>query len=796
MNIEHILRQIRAFRDRLEGREATGEGEAAPYGRDMPPEEALEALNVAMEQLRVAEEELRRQNHELTTAHWALEEERRLYHDLFEHSPDAYLVTDLAGVIRDANQAATALLNVDKRFLVGKPLANFVVEGGRTAFRLEVNRLAQAPGTSQFDLVLKPRKGPPIDAEVSVRAEIDPHGAAIRLRWSLRDVTWRRRVEEQFRDLSATLERRVVERTVELEAELHAKERLLIEGYAAAEAANGSGQPMLELVQELDAIIWKVDAATGRFTFVSRGAEAILGYPASRWFDDPRFWVQRLHPDDREWAVKNRERKLLDGLDHEAEYRMLAADGRPVWFRESVRIFKDAEGRPRELRGLMVNISRRKKVERQFYAERSEMAARLEDMTYLQELSGRLSGTLELQPILEEILMGVMAVQGAEKGVLKLLDRERNELRLAVFIGLPPTVAQFLDRVPVVPGSGSCSRVVTEGGPLIIEDAKTDAADDHDREVARLGGFCGIYTTPLLNRRGEILGTIATYFDECHRPSERQVRLVELFARQAGDFIENARLYREVREASRTREAFLAMLGHELRNPLDSIVVAAKHLKTAGGLDPDGAESLAVIDRQARHLASLVGELMDASRISRGKVELRKSMVDLGDVVSRAVAAARPAIEARGHDLSVSLPEAPCLLEADADRLVQVLVNLLTNAAKFTDPGGRIALAASAEGGWVTIRVRDTGVGIAPEAMASIFDMFAQAGLPHRTSPGGLGIGLWLSRNLVELHGGRLTASSAGPGQGSTFVVSLPSHIAHPPPTSPTESETATLRPN
>ncbi len=650
----------------------------------------------------------------LRAAHWAIEEERRFYHNLFEHAPDGYLVTDLHGVIRDANQTAAALLDVDKRFLVGKPLATFVAEGARTAFRHEVHRLATSPGSSQIDLRLQPRKRPAIDAAVTVAADLDPQGAGIQLRWTIRDVTWRRRAEEQLRELNATLERRVAERTAELEAELQAKERLLIEAYAAAESADGLGQPLLELVQELDAIIWRIDATVDRFTFVSRGAEAMLGYPVSRWFDDPRFWVDHLHPDDREWAVKHRARKILDGLDHEAEYRMVAAAGRPVWFRESVRVLKDGEGRPRELRGLMVNISKRKKVERQFYAERSEMAARLEDMTYLQELSGRLSGTLELQPILEEILAGVMAVQGAEKGVLKLLDRERNELRLAVCTGLPPTVAQFLDRVPVVPKSGSCSRVVTEGGPRIIEDVATDAADDHDREIARLGGFRAIYTTPLLNRRGEVHGTIASYFDECHRPPERQVRLVELFARQAGDFIENARLYREVREASRSREVFLAMLAHELRNPLNSILTAAQLLKMSGDLGRDGAESLAIIDRQARLLASLIDDLMDASRIAQGKVELRKRPVDVADVVSRAVEAARPAIEARGHELSLALPEAPLRLEADPDRLVQVLINLLTNAAKYTEPGGRIALSASAEGGRVAIRVRDTGIGIAP----------------------------------------------------------------------------------
>jgi PAS domain S-box-containing protein len=229
----------------------------------------------------------------------------------------------------------------------------------------------------------------------------------------------------------------------------------------------------------------------------------------------------------------------------------------------------------------------------------------------------------------------------------------------------------------------------------------------------------------------------------------------------------------ERQEADRRKDEFLAMLAHELRNPLAAINGAALLF---GKLESEEELEWAkdVVIRQVKHLARLIDDLLDVSRISRGKIALRKEPIDLSPVIASAVEAVRPLMEERKHELSVLLANGGLRVEADPLRLEQILVNLLTNAAKYTDAGGRISLAARPEGADVVIQVRDTGVGIAPELMPRIFDLFAQGDRTMARSEGGLGIGLTLVQKLAEMHGGGVTAASEGPGKGSEFTVRLP----------------------
>jgi CheY-like chemotaxis protein len=182
----------------------------------------------------------------------------------------------------------------------------------------------------------------------------------------------------------------------------------------------------------------------------------------------------------------------------------------------------------------------------------------------------------------------------------------------------------------------------------------------------------------------------------------------------------------------------------------------------------------AMMDRQLGHMVRLIDDLLDVSRIERNKMELRRTRVLLAEAVSSAVETARPLIDAAGHELIVSLPGTPIYLDADLTRLAQVIGNLLTNSAKYTEHGGRIWLSAERQGGEVAVSVRDTGIGIPPESLGNIFDMFSQVDRSLERSTGGLGIGLALVKGLVEMHGGTVTAASAGPGKGSTFTVKLP----------------------
>ncbi|HYO12101.1 MAG TPA: PAS domain S-box protein [Thermoanaerobaculia bacterium] len=230
----------------------------------------------------------------------------------------------------------------------------------------------------------------------------------------------------------------------------------------------------------------------------------------------------------------------------------------------------------------------------------------------------------------------------------------------------------------------------------------------------------------------------------------------------------------ELAEADRRKDEFLAMLAHELRNPLAAISNAGLVLGERRGEDSRSAELLGVIGRQIRHLSRLVDDLLDVSRFTHGRIVLRKAAVELAPVVAGAVETARPLLEARGHSFSVSLPDEPLWLEADATRMEQVLANLLNNAAKFTEPGGQVGLSVEREGDDVLLRVRDTGVGIPPDLLPRIFDLFVQGERSLDRAHGGLGIGLTLVRSLVERHGGTVAAASEGPGRGSEITVRLP----------------------
>ncbi len=253
---------------------------------------------------------------------------------------------------------------------------------------------------------------------------------------------------------------------------------------------------------------------------------------------------------------------------------------------------------------------------------------------------------------------------------------------------------------------------------------------------------------------------------------------------------DNARLFGEAVEADHRKDEFLALLAHELRNPLAPLGNGLQVMRLAANDANVVAQARAMMERQLAHMVRLVDDLLDVSRISRNKMELRRSRVLLADAISSAVETARPAIDAGGHELTISLPAEPIYLDADLTRLAQVFGNLLTNSAKYTERGGRIWLTATPDDDHVTIAVQDTGIGIPANALPTLFDMFSQVERSLEHSAGGLGIGLALVKGLVEMHGGAVEAASAGPGKGSTFTVRLPVLGTGdlPPPTAATEA--------
>ncbi|HEX3178633.1 MAG TPA: ATP-binding protein [Methylomirabilota bacterium] len=238
---------------------------------------------------------------------------------------------------------------------------------------------------------------------------------------------------------------------------------------------------------------------------------------------------------------------------------------------------------------------------------------------------------------------------------------------------------------------------------------------------------------------------------------------------------------RDALEISRHKDDFLAMLAHELRNPLAPILSAMQVIRRHPDNEDVVQRAREVVERQVRHQARLLDDLLDVSRITRGRITLRKTAVDVRAAVAAAVEATRPMIDGRGHTLSVVVPDTPLSVQADPTRLTQIVTNLLDNAAKYTNPGGQIDVHAERDGNAVVLRVRDTGIGIPPDMQGRIFDLFTQVDAPIARTLGGLGLGLSLVRSLVELHGGSISVASEGRERGTEFTVRLPVGAADAP---------------
>ena len=320
-------------------------------------------------------------------------------------------------------------------------------------------------------------------------------------------------------------------------------------------------------------------------------------------------------------------------------------------------------------------------------------------------------------------------------------------------------------------GSVGIPLLIPEIGPADLARAAPDA--EVGRRLGTLG-FQSLMVVALRTRR-RMLGALALITATAERRyTPEDLSLAEDLGRRIALALDAAQLHLDVQLADRRKDEFLAMLAHELRNPLAPILTAVEVAREAELGDGRVRKAHDVVERQARHMARLVDDLLDVSRITRGKVELRRERVELSEMIHHAVQTSRPLIDQRGHSLSVDVPEEPLPLDADPARMEQVLTNLLNNAAKYTDPGGRISVRAERLGGEVRVAIADTGVGIPREMLHRVFEPFVQVKPELDRSRGGLGLGLTLVKMLVELHGGAVSARSDGPGQGSGFEVRLP----------------------
>ena len=389
--------------------------------------------------------------------------------------------------------------------------------------------------------------------------------------------------------------------------------------------------------------------------------------------------------------------------------------------------------------------------------------------------------------------LATVAVDGfADWCIIDLFDEEGRARRLARARRGSDELADEAERYPPA-GEVSPAHPTLRADAMepVVHHFDGDAASALGRSLEHARWLAAVAPRSVLGvplvARGRRLGVLTFLLTTTNRRFGRRDRAVgEELARMASTVIDNSILSRERNElylraeaareraeaANQAKDEFLAMLGHELRNPLSPILTAVQLLRLRGA--GDAARELTIIERQAEHLVRLVDDLLDVSRIARGKVALHKQPTDIAGVVANAVEIASPLFERKQHRLSVDVAREPLVVDGDAVRLSQVVANLLTNAARYTEQGGNVWLSARAEAGEVVVRVRDDGVGIAAELLPRIFDMFVQGARRNDRPEGGLGLGLTLVRSLVALHGGRVEARSDGLGRGSEFIVRLP----------------------
>ncbi len=575
-------------------------------------------------------------------------------------------------------------------------------------------------------------------------------GCKYRVRWSCRGISslWTRFFTRR------TIHRDAVEDLLEANSRIQEKYdevRKLASDLEAANRESVASRKQLELnaiqleaselkyrllAETVTDVIWTCDLRTLNFKYVSPSVERLLGYTPEETLGLKLEHL--LEPESHQIAMRVLEEELdrdaEDGLDpgrsRTLEVRQRNKEGGYVWVEATMTFMRDEARRPVEVLGVTRNISERK---------RAEEAQR--------ESDDRMRAVISTLPI------GVMVMDATGRTVLRNGTMERiwgGTISAPVF----PSSISDMDRyqgwwvatgMRLTAEDWACSRALTRGETSVSEII----------DIRRFDGTRGTIlnnATPLRDGNGRVNGAVVAIMD-----------ITEL-----------TRAQKALKEADRRKDEFLAMLAHELRNPLAAISSAIELLKLRGPADPMLNRTREAAVRQTAHMARLLDDLLDVSRVTQGKVTLNKRQIPLLSILESAIEASNPVMNARKHRLLVSYPREPMHVLGDQVRLSQAIGNLLQNSAKFSPPGGEVYLIVEPQDRQVRILVRDNGSGIEPELLPHVFDLFVQGNRSPDRSESGLGIGLTLVRSLVALHGGRVEAHSEGAGKGSEFRIWLP----------------------
>lgn len=482
-----------------------------------------------------------------------------------------------------------------------------------------------------------------------------------------------------------------------------------------------------------------------------------------------------VFPEDQEFVYEEFFPRVLREGRAEVEIRFRHfKTGATLWMVCNVFYIRDTNGEPVGFATVSHDITERKQAQQALAAANDRLAADLEAMTRLQAVGALFVREDGLPVVLDQIVETAMAIAGADRGHIQLVDTPSGSLRIVAQRGFGPAYVDFWHSAHVGPGPWGATMEWVKR--VIVEDVTRSLIFNDARELQEIlnAGVRAIHCTPLLSRGGRLFGVLSTHYGTPHWPDERALRLLDLLARQTADIIERAQTETALKEADLRKNEFIAMLGHELRNPLAPIRNAAHLIRKFAPPNPRMQWAQEVINRQVDHLTRLVDDLLDVSRIVQGKLKLQKTPVDLTALLHQTMEATKPQLDARRHLLTAALPKYPLWFEADPVRLTQMVSNLLDNANKYTPAGGRIWLGVDHTGNEVAISVRDNGEGIPSALLPHLFDVFTQSERTLDRAQGGLGLGLTIVQKIAELHGGRVEVKSEGPGKGSEFIVRLP----------------------
>jgi PAS domain S-box-containing protein len=553
----------------------------------------------------------------------------------------------------------------------------------------------------------------------------------------------------------------------------------------AETALRESEERFRNMADNAPVMVWVTDS-TGYCTYLSRSWYEFTGQTEETGLGFG--WLNAVHPDDLE---ESKTVFLTANERYESfqlEYRLRAKDGEYRWAIDAASPWFGVEGQFKGFIGSVIDISDRKQAE-------AIITTDLKNTRLLRDLSAQLLIENNIQVLYDKIMAAAITLTRADAGTVQILDNATQELVLLASQGFDQTITDHFDRVNASSNT-SCGLALLRGTRAFIDFDMPECDDPCGALRIHVdAGYRSAQSTPLLSRSGRPIGMVSTHWCKHHRPTARELRFLDLLARQAADLLEQRQTEAERRQvlareqaareeaerANRIKDDFLAVLSHELRSPLNPILGWTQLLQN-GKLNPARQmDALATIERNAKLQAQLIEDLLDISRIMQGKLTLTATSVGLASIIHAAVETVRLAAAAKRIQITLDLDPDVALVSGDAARLQQVVWNLLTNAVKFTDHGGQVTVQlrrGAAKGNLgqaiAQIRVIDTGKGIDPQFLPHVFEYFRQEDGSTTRKFGGLGLGLAIVRQIVESHGGTVTVESGGEQQGATFIVQLP----------------------